>query len=61
MVRSEVEPEAGESGLGEALEYVIDDRVEPVAAVERVRVADHDTTDCVTHGAGDIAGQSVAV
>ncbi len=47
--------------VGQSVEHRLDDRIEPVAAVQRVRVAHDDAADRVTHGSGQVARKSVTV
>ena len=61
VLRPEVEADDGESRVGQSVEHRLDDRIEPVAAVQRVRVADDDAADRVTHGSGQVASKSVTV
>lgn len=61
VLRAEVEADRTEARGWERAEDRLDDGVEPVAAVERVRVADHDARDGRGVGFGDVGGEHASV
>jgi hypothetical protein len=61
MHSSEVEADRREPGARQRGEERVDDDVEAVAAVQRMRVADHDRPDRRPFGLGDVGGERLAI